>query len=125
MTDKENQGYGRRRVLRVAGVAGLAAIVLPQSWAKPVLRSVVVPAHAQTTPASKTTETTSTTNTTETKTTTRTRTTRTTSTTATSTTATLTTVTLTTFPTDAGSLYGEPQKSRLAMIIDSLGLMKS
>jgi hypothetical protein len=42
----------RRRLLKLAGItgaAGLGAIFLPSSWTKPVLRSVVVPAHAQTT----------------------------------------------------------------------------
>jgi len=40
----------RRRLLKVAGItsaAGLGAIFLPSSWTKPVLRSVVTPAHAQ------------------------------------------------------------------------------
>ena len=41
----------RRTLLKATGIAGLGAIVLPSSWTKPVLKSVVVPAHAQTTPA--------------------------------------------------------------------------
>jgi hypothetical protein len=47
----------RRRLLKVAGItgaAGLGAIFLPSSWTKPVLRSVVVPAHAQVTELPKT-----------------------------------------------------------------------
>jgi hypothetical protein len=40
----------RRRLLKVAGItgaAGLGAIFLPSTWTKPVLHSIVTPAHAQ------------------------------------------------------------------------------
>jgi hypothetical protein len=40
----------RRKLLKLAGIAGATAIVLPSSWTKPILRTVVVPAHAKTTP---------------------------------------------------------------------------
>ena len=52
-------GATRRKVLKISGFAGVAAIVLPTSWTKPILRAVVVPAHAQTTPGVTTTATTS------------------------------------------------------------------
>jgi hypothetical protein len=40
----------RRRLLKLAGItgaAGLGAIFLPSSWTKPVVHSIVTPAHAQ------------------------------------------------------------------------------
>ena len=48
----------RRKLLKASGVAGIAAIVLPKSWTKPIMKAVVVPAHAQTTPVVTTTTTT-------------------------------------------------------------------
>ncbi len=42
----------RRDMLKVTATVGAAAastLVLPKSWTKPVLRSIVVPAHAHTT----------------------------------------------------------------------------
>lgn len=94
MANNDRQGHRRRQVLRIMGAAGVAAVLLPQTWTKPILRSVVVPAHAETTPA-KTTKT------------------KTPSTSA---------------PTTQQESYlhdgGSTPKTRLAMIIDSLGLMK-
>src|ERR1700722_7330956 len=41
----------RRRVLEILAVGGLTVtIVLPSRWIKPVVESVVVPAHAQASP---------------------------------------------------------------------------
>ena len=58
-SDKSREsGATRRKVLKATGIAGLGAIILPSSWTKPILRSVVVPAHAQTTPEATTTTTT-------------------------------------------------------------------
>jgi hypothetical protein len=43
--------FTRRRVLEILGVGGLTVtIVLPSRWIKPVVESVVVPAHAQASP---------------------------------------------------------------------------
>ena len=67
---RDAAGATRRKLLKLTGVAGVAAIVLPSSWTKPILRTVVVPAHAQTTPAAVTTTTGTTTVTTTTVTTT-------------------------------------------------------
>jgi hypothetical protein len=54
----------RRHVLRVAlGGGALGALVLPESWTRPVVKSVVVPAHAQASPRATTTTTTTTTTT--------------------------------------------------------------
>jgi hypothetical protein len=39
------------------GGGALAALVLPERWTKPVVRSVIVPAHAQASPATTTTTT--------------------------------------------------------------------
>ena len=50
----------RRTLLKATGVAGLGAVLLPSSWTKPILKAVVVPAHAQTTPAATTTTNTTT-----------------------------------------------------------------
>ena len=58
-SDKSREsGATRRKLLKATGIAGLGAIILPSSWTKPILRSVVVPAHAQTTPEATTTTTT-------------------------------------------------------------------
>ena len=51
----------RRRILQVAlGGGSLSPLVLPERWVKPVVRSVIVPAHAATSPAATTTTTTTT-----------------------------------------------------------------
>ncbi len=67
--DKHRNDGGRRKVLKAAAAASAVAstVLLPKSWMKPILRTVVVPAHAQTTVV--TTSTTATTGTTETTTT--------------------------------------------------------
>jgi hypothetical protein len=52
----------RRRILHVAlGGSTLGALGLPDKWVKPVVQSVIVPAHAAASPATTTTTTTTTT----------------------------------------------------------------
>jgi hypothetical protein len=42
----------RRRVLEVLTVGGLTVtIIIPSSWIKPIIESIVIPAHAQASPA--------------------------------------------------------------------------
>jgi hypothetical protein len=49
----------RRRILQIAlGGGSLSPLVLPERWVKPVVRSVIVPAHAAASPAATTTTTT-------------------------------------------------------------------
>jgi len=51
--DRSVHDNHRRELLKrsaIIGAAATAPLLLPTSWTKPVLRSVVVPAHAQTTP---------------------------------------------------------------------------
>jgi hypothetical protein len=55
MTDNPEQGsglanLGRRRVLKIATIGGVATLVLPDKWSKPVVKSVIVPAHAEASP---------------------------------------------------------------------------
>ena len=51
----------RRRILQVAlGGGSLSPLVLPERWVKPVVKSVIVPAHAAASPATTTTTTTTT-----------------------------------------------------------------
>lgn len=53
MPDKNNDGQEpRRRLLRTvaAGGSALSLTALPGKWAKPVVASVILPAHAQTSP---------------------------------------------------------------------------
>lgn len=38
---------GRRRLLKALVIGGTAAAVLPEKWVKPVVDTVIVPAHAQ------------------------------------------------------------------------------
>jgi Chaperone of endosialidase len=46
----------RRRILQVAlGGGSLSPLVLPERWVKPVIKSVIVPAHAAASPATTTT----------------------------------------------------------------------
>jgi hypothetical protein len=126
MTKGKIQNPGRRQVIRVAGAAGFAAIVLPQSWTKPILRAVVVPAHAQTTPATQSATTTAKPASTTKKPDQTTNPPRTTprTTNPPSTTSTTTQRPSTTgarfYPSDASA-----PDSKLAVVIDSLGLMKS
>jgi hypothetical protein len=44
MTSKQNSD--RRRILKFATVGGIATILLPSKWVAPIVKSVVVPAHA-------------------------------------------------------------------------------
>ena len=118
MTKEKRQSHGRRQVLRATGAAALAAVVLPQSWTKPILRAVVVPAHAQTTPATLSTTTTAKPATT------------TTANPATTTTRNPNTTTRNPNTTSTQTISIEiwnssKPDSKLAMVIDSLGLMKS
>ena len=49
----------RRRILQIAlGGGSLSPLVLPERWVKPVVKSVIVPAHAAASPATTTTTTT-------------------------------------------------------------------
>jgi hypothetical protein len=61
----EERGPNRRRVLQIFGIGGAAlAIALPARWTRPVVQSIVVPAHAAASPAnSSTTRTTASTTT--------------------------------------------------------------
>lgn len=43
-----NPILARRKLLTAIGVTGVAATAAPASWYKPVIQSVVLPAHAQT-----------------------------------------------------------------------------
>jgi hypothetical protein len=44
-------GHDRRQVLRIFTIGGVStALVLPTSWTKPLVKSVIVPAHAQASP---------------------------------------------------------------------------
>ena len=46
----------RRKLVKIITIGGvLATVALPNSWIKPVIQSVIVPAHAQASPASFTT----------------------------------------------------------------------
>jgi len=52
----------RRNLLRVAlGGGALALFALPEKWVRPVVDAVIVPAHAQSSPATTTTVTSTTT----------------------------------------------------------------
>jgi len=46
---QSGKGRERRKVLKGAAAAVASTALLPDAWVKPVLRTVVVPAHAQTT----------------------------------------------------------------------------
>ncbi len=37
----------RRRLLKLLGLGGAAAVIMPERWSKPVIDSVILPAHAQ------------------------------------------------------------------------------
>ena len=47
---KEQPGQGRRQLLKLAGAAGVTTAILPTSWTKPVVKAVLTPAHAETSP---------------------------------------------------------------------------
>jgi hypothetical protein len=45
------QRHDRRQVLKIFTIGGVAtALVMPTSWTKPLVKSVIVPAHAQASP---------------------------------------------------------------------------
>ncbi|MGE3529426.1 MAG: hypothetical protein AB7G54_08350 [Methyloceanibacter sp.] len=45
------QPRDRRQILKIFTIGGVAtALVLPASWTKPLVKSVIVPAHAQASP---------------------------------------------------------------------------
>lgn len=44
----ESQLTGRRKLLTVIGVGTVASLAVPAKWSKPIIDSVVLPAHAQT-----------------------------------------------------------------------------
>ncbi|MGE3529427.1 MAG: myxococcus cysteine-rich repeat containing protein [Methyloceanibacter sp.] len=45
------QPRNRRQILKIFTIGGVAtALVLPTSWTKPLVKSVIVPAHAQASP---------------------------------------------------------------------------
>ena len=49
----------RRRIMQIAlGGGSLSPLVLPERWVKPVVKSVIIPAHAAASPATTTTTTT-------------------------------------------------------------------
>lgn len=49
--DKNKQINHRRQWLKTVGVTGVAAAALPSRWTTPVINSIVLPAHAQTSTA--------------------------------------------------------------------------
>ena len=46
--DTKSTSNSRRKVLKAIGVGGVLAGTIPSSWTKPVVKSVILPAHAQT-----------------------------------------------------------------------------
>ena len=52
------QERGRRHILKILTVGGVAtALVMPASWTTPLVKSVIVPAHAQASPQGEPTTT--------------------------------------------------------------------
>ena len=49
--DTKTTSNSRRKALKAIGVGGVLAGTIPASWTKPVVKSVILPAHAQTSPA--------------------------------------------------------------------------
>jgi hypothetical protein len=62
---EQDKNPTRRRVLTIAGIGGASAVtvMLPAKWTRPIVESIVVPAHAQASSATTTSGTTSTTTT--------------------------------------------------------------
>lgn len=60
--DSKNPKVDRRQVVKTVLVGGaLATLILPTKWTKPIVNSIIVPAHAQASaPATTTTTSTST-----------------------------------------------------------------
>ena len=48
MKEIRPQQADRRKILAVMGVGTVAPLMLPTQWSKPIIRSVILPAHAQT-----------------------------------------------------------------------------
>lgn len=48
MNSKKPQNHDRRKLLSLIGITGVAAGSIPASWVAPVIDSVILPAHAQT-----------------------------------------------------------------------------
>ena len=46
--DTKSTSNSRRKALKAIGVGGVLAGTIPSSWTKPVVKSVILPAHAQT-----------------------------------------------------------------------------
>jgi hypothetical protein len=60
--DFKDQQHDRRKVMKLLVIGGVAtAVMLPSKWTKPLVNSVVVPAHAASSAPPTTTSTTSTT----------------------------------------------------------------
>lgn len=51
MADRARENPNRRRLLAMTGGSLATAALVPHSWTRPVIKSVIVPAHAQTTGA--------------------------------------------------------------------------
>ena len=47
--DENDKGVSRRRALSILGLGGavVATVALPSKWTRPLVESIVVPAHAQ------------------------------------------------------------------------------
>ena len=58
--ENDNKNVSRRRALKVLGLGGavVATLALPSKWTRPVVESIVVPAHAAASPKSTTITTT-------------------------------------------------------------------
>lgn len=57
MKDKENREVARRKVLKrllVGGGVAAGAKMMPDEWHKPVVESVILPAHAETSQENRT-----------------------------------------------------------------------
>ena len=55
--EDNNKDISRRRALKVLGLGGVVAatIALPGKWTRPIVESIVVPAHAAASPVATTT----------------------------------------------------------------------
>ena len=48
MPNQNTNRTDRRKLLAIIGVGGVAAVAIPSRWSKPIIDSVILPAHAQT-----------------------------------------------------------------------------
>lgn len=48
--DKKSTGNQRRKALKAIGVGGVLAGTIPAIWTRPVVKAIILPAHAQTSP---------------------------------------------------------------------------